>query len=181
MNFNLLAFLPAFALFAIVSAGDASAGADTVNGHISTLVKSIHGLNTQLHQPSVGTSYAAALGVNTAALKLVSDLQSATKFLNNHGKLSDDDAHNALHNLQVALPIVQDATTTVADLKPKFAKLQIVDIARSDVLELKTATRAFMKSIVNAVPSAKVGNAKRKQAAYNAALEKAASAYLLKH
>ncbi|CAD6885146.1 unnamed protein product [Tilletia controversa] len=172
MRFNLLAFLPAFALFSIVSAG-----ADTVNGHITDLVTSINGLNTQLHRPNAGTSYAAALGVNTAARKLISDLHSATAFVHDYGQLSDDEASAALDNMGVALPIVQNATTTVAGLKPQFTKLNLFGIARADVLKLQSATSDFMESIVDAVPSADVADAKLKQAAYNAALADAASAY----
>ncbi|KAE8249880.1 hypothetical protein A4X13_0g5036 [Tilletia indica] len=172
MKFTILALLPFLSLFALMAAARGG-----VAPYISTLVTSIESLKTQLHQPQVGQSYSAALRVNQAAQGLVRSLQSATTFLNQHGQLSSTEASQVLDNMKKSLPIVKDATTTVAALKTDFQHLGLVGIARSDVLKLQAATQAFTQSVVDNTPSRYEAQAKHRQQEYNAALASAAAAY----
>ncbi|KAK0520654.1 hypothetical protein OC835_007141 [Tilletia horrida] len=100
-----------------------------------------------------------------------------TTYLVNNGQLTIEETTLVLNSMTRALPTVRSACTAVVDLKPQFEAMHIDGIARSDVLQLQTAVKAFTQGIVDTVVAANVTDAMRSQVLYDTVLAHAASAY----
>ncbi|KAK0523379.1 hypothetical protein OC842_006165 [Tilletia horrida] len=200
MKLKLFTLAPFSFHLLLLLAQQATATLNDTNVQVCQLVTAITSLNTQLHQPEVGTSLLGALHVSNAALALVRSLKGTTTYLVNNGQLTIEETTLVLNSMTRALPTVRSACTAVVDLKPQFEvsipalasfggttasflllralqAMHIDGIARSDVLQLQTAVKAFTQGIVDTVVAANVTDAMRSQVLYDTVLAHAASAY----
>ncbi|KAK0524907.1 hypothetical protein OC835_005778 [Tilletia horrida] len=163
-----------FATAALVAG--VAADFSTVQSDVQKIQTDVASLYSSLKNTD-GTSYVAALAINSASQTLNSQIQTANSDAAAVGSVTDAQAQSLINSLQATYANVSAASQRLIALEPAFQKLGIAGIAQSDIKAIQASTQTFGATLVAKAPTALKASASTLASEYNAALASAAAAY----